>query len=498
MHKLTIEKENQISNLQADFSSLRHQIELSNKQCNTLSAEMSSLEKRIAAKNDYITSLEEQKHKRSQKIHNLEDEIMSWKFHVCRADGEAVFEQVRGKQAKQAEEASHTKGTDIQKSTEESHNSPDDTNEAVEAADCQREDQQTTNDDPDMHTGNVNKTVHNKSVLSAQKNASTASTKLTVQMVGTSNIKFISQEYIGESDFSVSKITRYTLEETYDYVEKLTPTDRHDGFILHSLCNETGIKTPAECSNYIKRIIDNITQKYSNTKIIISLGLPRSEASLNRCIEKTNILIKEKISHMKNVYTCDNSNLFYRGDAQKGILHEDGLHLARNGTRKLGENMKETLWDAFDIPIFVSYEPKRDGGESRRGGNNKIQDGEQRWKSHDKDTADRESWSHNNKYSRDGESQSQVNNITIGRKNQSQNNNWDRERRSHGTGTMTYRKDRDGHLIRTHGTDRGGLRLVITLMVETGSHSIISTDGGWRGGGREREAVTKYLQHTGH
>ena len=149
-------------------------------------------------------------------------------------------------------------------------------------------------------------------------------------MVGTSNIKLnISPEYIEESDFSVSKITKYTLEETYEYVEKLTPTDRHDAFILHSLCNETGIKTPDECSNYIKRIIDNITQKYSDTKIIISLGLPRSEASWNRCIEKTNILIKEKISHMNNVYICDNSSLFYRGDAQKGILHEDGLHLAR-------------------------------------------------------------------------------------------------------------------------------------------------------------------------
>ena len=64
-----------------------------------------------------ITSLEEQKHKRSQKIHNLENEAMSWKLHDCRAEGETVFEQVRGKQAKQAEKASHTKGRDIQKFT---------------------------------------------------------------------------------------------------------------------------------------------------------------------------------------------------------------------------------------------------------------------------------------------------------------------------------------------------------------------------------------------
>ena len=33
LHKLTIEKETQISNLPADINSLRHQIDLSNKQC---------------------------------------------------------------------------------------------------------------------------------------------------------------------------------------------------------------------------------------------------------------------------------------------------------------------------------------------------------------------------------------------------------------------------------------------------------------------------------
>ena len=72
--------------------------------------------------------------------------------------------------------------------------------------------------------------------------------------------------------------------------------------------------------------------------------------------------------------------------------------VASRPTRKVGENTKETLWDAFEIPIFVSYEPKRDR-ERRTDGNNKIQDRDQR--SLDNDTGDRERRSHNNKYSRD-------------------------------------------------------------------------------------------------
>ena len=63
---------------------------------------------------------------------------------------------------------------------------------------------------------------------------------------------------------------------------------------------------------------------------------------------------------MENVYICDNSNLFYRGEAQKGILNEDGIHLARDGTRKLGRNMKEALWGTFDIPFITRLETKKE------------------------------------------------------------------------------------------------------------------------------------------
>ena len=63
------------------------------------------------------------------------------------------------------------------------------------------------------------------------------------------------------------------------------------------------------------------------------------------------MLIKESPSNKGNIYFCDNANMFYRGGAQHGILSRDGLHSSGNGTRKLGKNPKNALWDLLDLPI---------------------------------------------------------------------------------------------------------------------------------------------------
>ena len=58
------------------------------------------------------------------------------------------------------------------------------------------------------------------------------SKKPKVQIVGTSNIKYISPDYIGEKEFEVSKITKYTLDETQKFVEKFSNLAVSDAFIV--------------------------------------------------------------------------------------------------------------------------------------------------------------------------------------------------------------------------------------------------------------------------
>ena len=93
--------------------------------------------------------------------------------------------------------------------------------------------------------------------------------------------------------------------------------------------------------------------KVKDTKIIVSLGLPNVDMALNRKTEKVNILLKESLVKRKSVHICDNSNLFYRGDAQQGIRKEDGLHLSKAGKKLLARNIRMPLHDAFHIPIIT-------------------------------------------------------------------------------------------------------------------------------------------------
>ena len=124
--------------------------------------------------------------------------------------------------------------------------------------------------------------------------------------------------------------------------------------VLHPLGNEIKKKTPETCSQEVKDTVIAISDKFKNVKMIVSLGLPRSDASLNRKVEKINVLIKENINNRKNVYLCDNANLFYRGEAQRGVLKDDGLHVTNMGTQKLGRNLKDALWDMYDLPLVTS------------------------------------------------------------------------------------------------------------------------------------------------
>ena len=339
LHNITIEKENQISKIEAETGLMRHKLEISEKRNKMLDQEINALEKRLEVKNDCISTLEAQIGNMSHKISKMEDEIMSWKLHECRAEKEKGFQQVKEKCQNVTDQGANA-STNINKDTEKDDN------------------HQTPTKGPQTKSAKAPQSQTSIPEDTLEQNIDSKKPK--VKIVGTSNIKYISPDYIGEKEFEVSKVTKYTLDETKTFVEELSNKEVYDSFILHSLCNDVSRKSPEECSEQMKGILNIISKKYKEVKVIVSLGLPRSDNNLNCRIEKTNVLIKELTSEMENVYICDNSNLFYRGEAQKGILNEDGIHLARDGTRKLGRNMKEALWGTFDIPFITRLETNKE------------------------------------------------------------------------------------------------------------------------------------------
>ena len=327
LHEAVLQKEMMESRMKADASVLQHKVEILNKQLAMQENEVLNLEKRIDSKNNLIEKLENKTSEMMKKISEFQDEILSLKLHNSRVadlqqDSKVENDQRKKKEESQAEEIKDSKAhekqyTEIVKenrhSSDESRNSSRD----LKIKESQKED--------------IKK----------------------VQIVGTSNAKYISLKYIAGSDFKLSKKIKYTLEETKEYFQNLDASDHQDAFILQPLCNDISKKSAEECTKELSDIIDTIESKAKDTKIIVSLGLPNGDMALNRKTEKVNILLKESLVKRKSVHICDNSNLFYRGDAQQGILKEDGLHLSKDGTKLLAKNIREKLHDAFDIPIIT-------------------------------------------------------------------------------------------------------------------------------------------------
>ena len=325
LHEAVLQKEIMESRMKADASVLQHKVEILNKQLTMQENEVTNLEKRIDSKNNLIGQLENKTSEMMKKISDLQDEILSLKLHNCRVvdlqqDSKVENEQRKKKEESQAEEVKGSKTPEKQYNEIVKNHSSDESR----------------------------KSNHDLKLEKSQKEDIKR-----VQIVGTSNAKYLSLRYIAGSDFNLSKKIKYTLEETKEYFQNLEPSDHQDVFILQSLCNDISKKSADECTKELTDIIDIIESKVKDTRIIISLGLPNGDVALNRKTEKVNILLKESLVKRKSVHICDNSNLFYRGDAQQGILKEDGLHLSKDGTKLLARNIRETLYDVFDIPIIT-------------------------------------------------------------------------------------------------------------------------------------------------
>ena len=56
--------------------------------------------------------------------------------------------------------------------------------------------------------------------------------QIKVEVIGTSNTKHLRAAYIGEKDFHVNKVLKYTIKQTKDYVESMKATNAPDITVL--------------------------------------------------------------------------------------------------------------------------------------------------------------------------------------------------------------------------------------------------------------------------
>ena len=344
-HKLQVEV--QESKFNAEIKMLRQKENSMSRTISMLESDIVSLEKRLDGKSQLIVDLEQNISKLNLKISNLQDTIFETKSQsYCNGEQfQVVTKTSRLELTDQITNHSDSTEEECRKNRSQEATEPNNSlNSELTRREVEVEDMIPLN-------GRKNITEVKKSKGKSQ---------MTVEVIGTSNTKNLSVAYIGEKEFHVSKVIKYTIQQTKDYVASMKIDNAPNVMVLHPLCNEIELKSPEICTEEVDTAIKGIEDKFKDMKIILSLGLPRADETLNRKIEKTNILLKERLDNRGNVFFCDNTNLFYRGQAQRGVLKDDGLHLTNIGTRKLGRNLKEALWDIFDLPIITAEQRNDD------------------------------------------------------------------------------------------------------------------------------------------
>lgn len=133
-------------------------------------------------------------------------------------------------------------------------------------------------------------------------------------MIGTSSIKYINSRFIAGSKAYVYKVQKFTIEEALKYIKDVTfeikPTCSPKIVIYHILCNDIEKYETAVLTKNMEELVANTKSKFPNSKIMISLGLPRRDPEFNLIVNTTNITLQNLFCSDPTVEICDNSNLF--------------------------------------------------------------------------------------------------------------------------------------------------------------------------------------------
>ncbi|XP_061193707.1 uncharacterized protein LOC133201934 [Saccostrea echinata] len=194
-----------------------------------------------------------------------------------------------------------------------------------------------------------------------------------VTLIGTSNIKGIHPDKLSYQ-YSVNKITAYTLEDTEKEIRNLAETP--DLIALHSLTNDLRNKTPNVCVEEMSGICNLIHDQLPVTKIVISLPTPRKDSDdYNTRGQIVTALLKQKLKDDSLVIFCDNSNMAYKGEViPRYIVAKDGYHLSHQSTAVLASNIRSSIDTALNLSHRLKqhqgrgyYVYKGRGGDRRRG-----------------------------------------------------------------------------------------------------------------------------------
>ena len=119
---------------------------------------------------------------------------------------------------------------------------------------------------------------------------------------------------------------------------------------LHLFTNDVQNHNPIIVCDLFESLIQKIKKKFPQTKVIVSLGIPRGDSDiLNNTIRTVNITLQHRFLELDFVTFCENASLGIHGQPNAKFLSKDLIHLNFQGTGTFGNNMKYSIKKALKI-----------------------------------------------------------------------------------------------------------------------------------------------------
>jgi hypothetical protein len=100
-------------------------------------------------------------------------------------------------------------------------------------------------------------------------------------LIGTSNVKYVNSRFVAESQAYVYKVQKKPEADFEPHV-----------VIYHLLCNNAEKYDKDALTKHMKNLVTCTKSKYPNSKILISLGVPRKDQDLNLKVNTLNITLQ--------------------------------------------------------------------------------------------------------------------------------------------------------------------------------------------------------------
>lgn len=209
--------------------------------------------------------------------------------------------------------------------------------------------------------------------------------KKQVLLVGDSLVRDISVRGIATAETFVKRTKAYTMDEADKMMEKIPSSEKPDSIIIHVGTNDS-VRTDQEAWVPQMRKTVATAKSVGSGKIILSLPMNRGDSVVAaNNVKKYRASMYLEFVDDPRVVIVDNQSLSQGGAIDPNLMDRDRIHVNRQGSARLANNIKETLWKVFPEerprPQQSGHQMQgfRNSGRSVQNANESYMNGRQEW-----------------------------------------------------------------------------------------------------------------------